>query len=180
MTAYPTKSLAAHPPFKFPAYKGTIDRAPTRPLVVIPQTLTELTGPIYGHESVKPGDSVGAPTQVFEYLPADRIRQQVYAYDSAGLVDFYATFRADQTMSLYIDYDQSGTQSWGTRTITYGAAGVISNDYLVYDDSHTSSDVYDALGRLDYQLQTRSNGTTSLYTNYDQGAGQTWSSITYG
>ncbi|HRD74719.1 MAG TPA: protocatechuate 3,4-dioxygenase subunit beta [Hyphomicrobiaceae bacterium] len=57
MTAYPTKSLAAHPPFKYPAYKGTIDRAPTRPLVIIPQTMTELTGPMYGHESVKAGDS---------------------------------------------------------------------------------------------------------------------------
>jgi RHS repeat-associated protein len=33
---------------------------------------------------VKPGDNAGSPTQVFEYRPTDRIRQQVYAYDSAG------------------------------------------------------------------------------------------------
>jgi len=36
------------PPFDFPDYVGTRLRAPKEPLVVIPHTLTELTGPAYG------------------------------------------------------------------------------------------------------------------------------------
>ncbi len=54
---YPVESLAAHPPYLHPDYKSTTLRAPTRPLVLIPQTLSELTGPVFGHESVRPGDS---------------------------------------------------------------------------------------------------------------------------
>jgi protocatechuate 3,4-dioxygenase beta subunit len=41
-----------HPPADAPAYRATALRHPTRPLVVIPQTLTELTGPVYGRESI--------------------------------------------------------------------------------------------------------------------------------
>ena len=32
-------------------------RAPPQPLVVLPHTLSELTGPVYGHESVRPNDA---------------------------------------------------------------------------------------------------------------------------
>jgi protocatechuate 3,4-dioxygenase beta subunit len=52
LTAYPTGSLAAHPPYLYPDYRSTVKRAPARPLVVIPHTLSELTGPVYGHESL--------------------------------------------------------------------------------------------------------------------------------
>ena len=45
-----------HPSPDSPAYRATELRHPTRPLVVIPQTLTELTGPVYGRESVGPLD----------------------------------------------------------------------------------------------------------------------------
>lgn len=41
-----------HPPADAPAYRATALRHPSRPLVVIPQTLTELTGPVYGHETI--------------------------------------------------------------------------------------------------------------------------------
>jgi protocatechuate 3,4-dioxygenase beta subunit len=34
-----------------------VKRAPSRPLVIIPQTLSELTGPVYGHESVAEGEN---------------------------------------------------------------------------------------------------------------------------
>ena len=50
--AYPTRSLAAHPPYLYPDYRSTVKRTPARPLVVIPHTLSELTGPVYGHESL--------------------------------------------------------------------------------------------------------------------------------
>ena len=49
---FSTKSLAAHPPYLYPDYRSTVKRAPARPLVVIPHTLSELTGPVYGHESL--------------------------------------------------------------------------------------------------------------------------------
>ena len=49
---FSTKSLDAHPPYLYPDYRLTVKRAPARPLVVIPHTLSELTGPVYGHESL--------------------------------------------------------------------------------------------------------------------------------
>ena len=39
-----------HPPADSPAYRATALRHPKRPLVIIPQTLTELTGPVFGRE----------------------------------------------------------------------------------------------------------------------------------
>jgi protocatechuate 3,4-dioxygenase beta subunit len=54
--AYPPKSLEAFPPRLWPAYASTPKRAPTKPLILAPHTLSELTGPVYGHEAVRPGD----------------------------------------------------------------------------------------------------------------------------
>lgn len=42
----------SHPVMINPAYKSTVLRAPKKPLIPIKQSLTELTGPVYGHESV--------------------------------------------------------------------------------------------------------------------------------
>jgi protocatechuate 3,4-dioxygenase beta subunit len=57
MTFYfPTESLGAFPPRNYPDYKSTVKRHPTKPLIIMPHTLTELTGPVYGHETVRPGD----------------------------------------------------------------------------------------------------------------------------
>ena len=54
---YPVASLAADPPSLYPDYVGTRLRAPSQPLVLIPHTLSELTGPVYGHKSVAETDS---------------------------------------------------------------------------------------------------------------------------
>ena len=54
--AFPRESLGAFPPSLHPDYRSTLKRAPGRPLVVMPHTLSELTGPVYGHESIRPGD----------------------------------------------------------------------------------------------------------------------------
>jgi protocatechuate 3,4-dioxygenase beta subunit len=54
---YPRESNAAHAPRLSPTYKSTVLRSPTKPLVVIPHTLSELTGPVYGHEAVRPNDN---------------------------------------------------------------------------------------------------------------------------
>jgi protocatechuate 3,4-dioxygenase, beta subunit len=45
-----------HPAPDSPSYRATEFRHPTRPLIVIPQTLAELTAPVYGRESVGPLD----------------------------------------------------------------------------------------------------------------------------
>jgi protocatechuate 3,4-dioxygenase, beta subunit len=46
----------AHPPLHVPAYGSTATRAPSRPLVLAPQTLTEVTGPLLGEERMGPLD----------------------------------------------------------------------------------------------------------------------------
>ncbi|MBV9701441.1 MAG: protocatechuate 3,4-dioxygenase subunit beta, partial [Methylobacteriaceae bacterium] len=55
-TTYALESLKVHPPYLAPDYVSTRLRAPRRPLVVVPPTLSELTGPVFGHESVRETD----------------------------------------------------------------------------------------------------------------------------
>ena len=57
MTTYPLTSIKAHPPYLAPAYVATRLRSPTRPLIVLPHSLSELSGPVYGHESVLENDA---------------------------------------------------------------------------------------------------------------------------
>ena len=45
------------PDYLFPRYASTVKRAPTQPLVMLPQSLTELTGPVFGYDDVKPGEA---------------------------------------------------------------------------------------------------------------------------
>jgi protocatechuate 3,4-dioxygenase, beta subunit len=45
-----------HPPRDAAGYRATELRHPKQPLVVIPQTLSELTGPVYGYEKIGPLD----------------------------------------------------------------------------------------------------------------------------
>jgi protocatechuate 3,4-dioxygenase, beta subunit len=55
---YPRESAEeGYGPRLYPRYKSTIKRAPEKPLVIMPLTLSELTGPVYGHEKVREQDS---------------------------------------------------------------------------------------------------------------------------
>ena len=45
------------PPYLHPAYKSTVKRSPSRPLVPLTQSLSELTGPVYGHDEIHPLDN---------------------------------------------------------------------------------------------------------------------------
>src|SRR3954453_1792609 len=54
--SYPIESLGAFPARLSPGYKSTIKRSPQKPLIIMRQTLSELTGPVYGHESVREND----------------------------------------------------------------------------------------------------------------------------
>jgi protocatechuate 3,4-dioxygenase beta subunit len=54
---YTSRDWGSHPPYVYPAYKSTVLRGPTKPLVPLPASLSELTGPIYGHETIGPLDN---------------------------------------------------------------------------------------------------------------------------
>ena len=44
------------PPYLHEGYRSTLKRAPQQPLVPLVHRLSELTGPVYGHESIRPLD----------------------------------------------------------------------------------------------------------------------------
>ncbi len=46
-----------HPPYLHEPYRSTVSRSPRQRLVPLPQTLSELTGPVYGDGDVEPLDS---------------------------------------------------------------------------------------------------------------------------
>src|SRR3954467_13535601 len=53
---HPVESLAAHPQRLSPGYKSSLKRSPAKPLIPMRHTLSELTGPVYGHEAVRKND----------------------------------------------------------------------------------------------------------------------------
>jgi protocatechuate 3,4-dioxygenase beta subunit len=55
--SYDLESLAAHPPYLAPGYRSTRVRAPSRAPIVIPATLSELTGPLFGHDALRENDA---------------------------------------------------------------------------------------------------------------------------
>ena len=56
ITGYRRPTAGTQPDYLFPRYASTVKRAPTQPLVMLPQTETELTGPVFGYGEVKRGD----------------------------------------------------------------------------------------------------------------------------
>jgi protocatechuate 3,4-dioxygenase beta subunit len=55
-TAY-ERPRGVHPPLLSPAYRSTVRRAPSRPPVLLPHRLTEVTGPLLGEERIGPNDA---------------------------------------------------------------------------------------------------------------------------
>jgi protocatechuate 3,4-dioxygenase beta subunit len=45
------------PPYIDPGYRSTLKRGPKQPLVFLPHTLSEVTGPVFGYADVQPTDS---------------------------------------------------------------------------------------------------------------------------
>ena len=54
---YNREEKSAQPPSLYMPYKSTELRAPKQPLVILPHTLSEVTGPVYGHGRVLPIDA---------------------------------------------------------------------------------------------------------------------------
>ncbi|HEU4782690.1 MAG TPA: hypothetical protein VFS83_05055 [Ktedonobacterales bacterium] len=45
------------PPYLYPQYASTPKRAPTQPLILLPHTLSEVTGPVFGYDRIAPTDN---------------------------------------------------------------------------------------------------------------------------
>ncbi len=70
LAAYRRPLPGTQPPHLHPAYKSSLKRAPTKPLIYLPHTLSEITGPTFGAEFVDvkacdltrqgPGEAQGA------------------------------------------------------------------------------------------------------------------------
>lgn len=46
----------SQPPTLYEPYRATVLRSPRKPLIFLPHTLSEVTGPVYGHDAVGEGD----------------------------------------------------------------------------------------------------------------------------
>jgi protocatechuate 3,4-dioxygenase beta subunit len=55
-TSYLREQTEGQPDYLYPDYKSTIKRSPSQPLLVIPHTISEVTGPVYGHSRLGPVD----------------------------------------------------------------------------------------------------------------------------
>src|SRR4051794_17051144 len=52
IVAYRKSSPGTQPEYFYPPYVSTTKRAPTRPLVLMPQTLSEVPGPLFGRDDL--------------------------------------------------------------------------------------------------------------------------------
>jgi protocatechuate 3,4-dioxygenase beta subunit len=57
MIEYPRIKPGTQPELASASYKSTIRRAPSQPLIHLPHTISELTGPVYGHNPIGAGDN---------------------------------------------------------------------------------------------------------------------------
>jgi protocatechuate 3,4-dioxygenase, beta subunit len=80
---YSRAGNAADPPSLSPDYVGTRTRSPKHPLVSIPQTLSEITGPVYGHSNVRPEEADLTKQHAGEPL-GERIIVKGRVLDEAG------------------------------------------------------------------------------------------------
>ena len=82
-TSYVREGADAHPPLDFEGYKSTALRHPREPLVYLPQTITEVTGPALGSERVRGGDDDLTTQHEGEPL-GERIVVAGHVYDTEG------------------------------------------------------------------------------------------------
>jgi len=57
VSRFQARDEQSDPPYDSPRYASTARRAPTERPIPLLQTLSELTGPVYGHELVQRGDA---------------------------------------------------------------------------------------------------------------------------
>ena len=54
---YRPRDREIHPPALAPAYKTSVTRSPRKPLLALQQSLSEITGPLFGHDRLDPLDN---------------------------------------------------------------------------------------------------------------------------
>jgi protocatechuate 3,4-dioxygenase beta subunit len=57
MGEYHARNRAIHPPAHAPGYKTSVARSPRLPLIALQQSLSEITGPVFGHDMLDPLDN---------------------------------------------------------------------------------------------------------------------------
>jgi protocatechuate 3,4-dioxygenase, beta subunit len=57
VTPFRRPNAGTQPEYLYPAYRATTTRAPRKPLILLPHTLSEVTGPVFGDSAVQPQDS---------------------------------------------------------------------------------------------------------------------------
>ena len=70
-----TPPLGTQPDFYFPPYRSSVLRAPRKPLVALPRTLSERTGPVFGHSIIGPNDH-----DLTAQHPGDPIGERIYVH----------------------------------------------------------------------------------------------------
>jgi protocatechuate 3,4-dioxygenase beta subunit len=55
--AYRRPAAGTQPDYLYPPYQATTRRAPSRPPIVLPHTLSEVTGPVFGHQNIGETDN---------------------------------------------------------------------------------------------------------------------------
>src|SRR5882724_8686118 len=53
---YTRPEPGTQPAYLYPPYRSTLRRAPTKPLAFLPHTLSEITGPVFGHDAIEQGE----------------------------------------------------------------------------------------------------------------------------
>jgi protocatechuate 3,4-dioxygenase, beta subunit len=56
VTPYRRPESSSQPTALYPPYRSTILRTPRQPLILSPHTLSEVTGPVFGHSDISPTD----------------------------------------------------------------------------------------------------------------------------
>jgi protocatechuate 3,4-dioxygenase, beta subunit len=56
LAGYRKNDRGTQPPLVYPPYASTVKRSPAQPLVMLPQSLSEITGPLFGHDLIKAND----------------------------------------------------------------------------------------------------------------------------
>lgn len=57
MKEYPRTQPGTQPEYLYEGYRSSVRRAPSQPLIQVPHTLSELTGPLYGHNPIGASDN---------------------------------------------------------------------------------------------------------------------------
>jgi protocatechuate 3,4-dioxygenase beta subunit len=73
----------SQPKSLFESYRATLSRAPHKPLVLLPHTLSEITGPVYGHQATAENDNDLTRQHAGEPL-GERIVVSGHVLDSNG------------------------------------------------------------------------------------------------